>query len=137
MEKVKILWVSRHPPLPVQFQFLREKLGEIEIIQIVGHIPSAEYVVEEAKKRGAKYILPVLPLSFVARLVELAKQHDLTILWSEMKTIYSGNKEEAERLVAEAPDRRTAVDYANGITRVYEFATIRKITAVRIETEEL
>lgn len=113
-----------------------QKLGEILIIQEVGYIPNAEYVVDVAKRYGVKYILPVLPLSFVARLAELAPQHGFVILWSKMKTLATTTKEEAERLVNEKWDCRTAV--CNGEKcRVFEFEVIEKLKAIHIETEPL
>lgn len=133
-----VLWVSRHPPLPCQLEFLRQRIGPFKVEMLIGHIPNAEYVINEAKKRGAKYVLPVLPLSFTARLVELCKQEGCVVLWSKMKTIASTHSpEEAARIVAERPDCRSAVSYADGVTRVYEFETIERIIEVKLVTEPL
>lgn len=136
-QKTKILWVSRHNPLPCQWEFLRQRLGEIEIVQIVQHVPNADFVIELARQHETKYILPVLPLSFIAKLTELAQQHGIIVLWSKMKTLATTSREEAEKLVAEWPDCRTAVCNDNDQCRVFEFETIEKIKAVRLETEPL
>jgi len=82
-----VLWVSRHPPIPIQIKTLEEKLGAIKVIQLSGFIPNAEFVVEKAKEVGAKYIIPVLPLSFIARLVELSRRNGFTVLWAEMEMV--------------------------------------------------
>lgn len=141
MEKnqpVKILWVSRHSPLPCQQEYLKQKLGEVAVEMLVGYIPNAEFVVEEAKRRNARYILPVLPLSFIARLVELCRQHDCVVLWSKMRNVATTKDvAEAARIVNERPDCRTAVAYADGIIRVYEFDAIEKIVEVKLITEPL
>lgn len=138
-DAVTVLWVSRHPPLPAQWRWLEERLGKkVRVVQEVGHIPSAEHVAELAKRHGARYVVPVLPLSFIARLVELAPRYGFEVLWSKMKTIWAGkDPEQAERLVAEDPEKRTAVTYGDGTTRVYEFDTMERIVEVKIVTEPL
>ena len=139
MEKIKVLWVSRHEPLPCQKQFLEERLGKpVEFIVHAGHVPNAEYVASIAEKLGVQYVLPVLPLSFIARLVELAAQKGFTVLWSKMEPIATtASSEAAQKIVEQNPDCRTAVTYSDGTTRVYEFRTIEKIKAVKVETEPL
>lgn len=136
--KVKVLWVSRHAPLPCQLSLLRERLGDVEVIRFEGHIPNAEFVIELAKQVGAKYILPVLPLSFIARLVELSRQNGFTVLWGRMKTITTTkNPEEAQKIVEEKADCRTAVGYSDGTVRVFEPEAIERIVEVRLVTEPL
>ncbi|MGB9705656.1 MAG: hypothetical protein ACPL3C_09415 [Pyrobaculum sp.] len=133
----KVLWVSRHYPLPCQVEQLRQKLGDVEIEQFVGFVPNAESVVELAKRVGAKYVLPVLPLSFVARLVELAKQHGLVILWGKMRLVATTTDvEEAWRIVKQNPRCRTMVHYADAV-RVYEAEGIERVVEVRVVTEPL
>jgi len=82
-----ILWVSRHPPLKSQIRFLEKKFGNPRIIQLSGRIPNAEYVAETAQNFNAKVIIPVLPLSFIARLVELSKKYGFEVWWAEMEQI--------------------------------------------------
>jgi hypothetical protein len=136
--KVKVLWVSRHAPLPCQIELLRQRLGDVEVIRFEGHIPNAEFVVDLLKQVGAKYVLPVLPLSFIARLVELARQNGFVVLWGRMRTLATTkNPEEAQRIVNERPDCRTAVGYADGVIRVFEPETIERIVEVRLVTEPL
>ncbi len=131
-----VLWVSRHKPLPVQIQRLKEKLGNIRIIQVDGTVPNAETVVEIAQKHNAKIIVPVLPLSFIARLVELSKRYGFTVLYAKMEAIATvGTWEEAKRIIEEAPDRRTATTYADGTIKIHEFKGFEVIKAVQIVTE--
>jgi len=82
-----ILWVSRHPPLKSQIRFLEKKFRNPRIIQLSGRIPNAEYVAETAQNFNAKVIIPVLPLSFIARLVELSKKYGFEVWWAEMEQI--------------------------------------------------
>ncbi len=130
-----ILWVSRHDPLPAQIKALEAKLGAIEIWKLSGVVPSADYVVETAEKLGAKVIVPVLPLSFIVRLAEVAPRKGITVLFAKMEEMHRGSKEEAEKLVREAPDRRTAVEYSGGVWRVWEFKQFEKLIRVEIVTE--
>ena len=78
--RTTVLWVSRHDPLPVQIQRLKEKLGEFSLIKVSGKIPSAQWlwnnVISGKVKAGFRvYVVPVLPLSFIAELCNLSKQH--------------------------------------------------------------
>ena len=134
-QRVRVLWVSRHQPLESQVKTLEKKLGAIEVWQLTGIVPSAEFVVEKAIELGAKYIIPVLPLSFIARLVELSRKHGFTVLFAKMEEIYRGSREEAEKLVREAPEKRTAVEYSGGIWRVWEFKQFEKMVRIEIITE--
>ena len=136
MKKTIILWVSRHHPVQAQFRVLEEKLGPITIYQLSGIVPSAEYVMEKAREVGAKYIVPVLPLSIIARLAELSKNNNFTILLSKMENIATVKSwEEAEKLVNERPDVRTATTYADGVVRVFEFRQFEKLKEVKLVTE--
>ena len=134
-QQVKVLWVSRHRPLLAQVKMLEEKLGGIEIWQLTGIIPSAEFVAEKAIELGAKIVVPVLPLSFIARLVELARKHGFTVLFARMREIHRGSREEAEKLVKEVPEKRTAVEYSGGVWRVWEFEKFEKVVKIEVVTE--
>jgi len=135
-ERTVVLWVSRHEPLPAQIRALEQKIGAIEVQQLVGIIPSAEFVAEVAQKLGAKIVVPVLPLSFIARLSELARRQGFTILMAKMREVARvQSREEAEKLVAEAPEWRTAVEYSGGVYRVWEFERFEKVIRVEVVTE--
>jgi len=134
--EVTVLWVSRHRPLPAQIMELKKKLGRIKVIQVSSPVPNAEYVIELAQKFGAKIIVPVLPMSFIARLAELAPRHGITVLYAKMNVVAQVNSiEEAEKLVKEAPDRRTMTTYADGTIKIHEFEKFEKVLKVFILTE--
>ena len=134
--KTVVLWVSRHQPLHTQVEELEKKLGSIIIYQMSGMIPNAEAVAEEAVKLNAKYVVPVLPLSMVARLSELAKQSGLTILIAKMNNIATTRDPgEARRIVSEKPASRTLATYADGLVRVFEFERFERLVRIELVTE--
>jgi hypothetical protein len=52
---MKVLWVSRHYPLLAQLKELQRIYGaDIEIVQMRGHVPNAEAIVQKAKEVGAE-----------------------------------------------------------------------------------
>ncbi|MEM2474727.1 MAG: hypothetical protein QW407_02280 [Thermofilaceae archaeon] len=129
-----VLWVSRHKPLPAQLRALEEKLGEIDVVQIE-HVPHADYVIDLARRLGAKVIVPVLPLSFIARLVEEAGKRGYVVLFAKMNAILTTRDfEEAKKLVLEAPEKRTITTYADGTLRVFEFERFERVVKVEVVT---
>jgi hypothetical protein len=133
-----VLWVSRHSPLPVQIKTLEERLGGVVIYQMSGMIPNAEAVAEVVRKLNASVVVPVLPLSMVARLAELSKQNKFTVLLAKMNNVATTKSiEEAQRLVAERPESRTMATYADGLVRVFEFERFERLVEVRLVTEPL
>jgi hypothetical protein len=133
-----VLWVSRHPPLQAQVKALEERLGGVTIYQMSGVIPNAEVIVETAKKLNASIIVPVLPLSMIARLAELSKQNKFTVLIAKMNNIATTKSvEEAQRLVTEKPESRTMATYADGVVRVFEFERFEKLVEIKLVTEPL
>jgi hypothetical protein len=136
--KTVVLWVSRHMPLPAQIMELERKLNSIVVYQLKGTVPNAEVVVEVAKQLNASIVIPVLPLSMIARLAELSKQNGFTVVIARMNSIATTKSaEEAARLVQEAPERRTLATYADGTIRVYEFERFEKLIEVKLVTEPL
>jgi hypothetical protein len=135
-EKTVVLWVSRHPPLDAQIKMLEEKLENIVVYQLVGVIPNAEFVIEKARELKAKYIVPVLPLSMIARLAELSRNGEFVILMARMTNILTTrNIEEAKKMLEENPDRRTISTYADGYIRVFEFERYEKLIKIELITE--
>ena len=135
VEKIVVLWVSRHSPLPSQIKTLEDKLGAVKIVQLSGIIPTAEFVVQKAREVNAKIIIPVLPMSFIAHLVEAGRRSGFEVLFAKMEAIAQTDPETARKMVAEAPDKRTMTTYADGTVKVHEFRAFEKVKAVKIETE--
>ncbi|MEM1522403.1 MAG: hypothetical protein QXU69_05220 [Thermofilaceae archaeon] len=132
---MKVLWVSRHPPLPAQILELKRKFGDVEIHHFSGRVPDADFVARLAEEVGAQIVVPVLPLSIIAALVNSAT--NLVILYAQMREVHKGPRSECERVAAERPDRRVVVEYARGVCRVFEFVRFERVRAVKLETEPL
>jgi hypothetical protein len=136
--KTVVLWVSRHMPLPAQILELERKFNSVIVYQMKGTIPSAEVVAEVAKQLNASIVVPVLPLSMIARLAELSRQNGFTVVIARMNSIATTKSaEEAMRLVQEAPERRTMATYADGTIRVFEFERFEKLIEIKLVTEPL
>jgi hypothetical protein len=136
---MRVLWVSRHYPLPAQIRELQRIYGaDVEIVQMQGVIPNAEAIIQKAKEVGAEVIVPVLPLSMIARLAEMQKKEGFTLLFAKMNAIASVKSlEEAKRIAMEAPEKRTVTTYSDGVVRVFEFERFEKIIEVKLVTEAL
>lgn len=85
----KAIWLSRHKPVPKEIDDLQKK--GIIIIEYVNLVPNAEFIISLVKKFNAKYVIPVLPLSIIAKLVEYAKTNGFIILYAEMEKIHEGD----------------------------------------------
>lgn len=135
MKKTRILWVSRHPPLKSQIMELASKLGDIEIMEM-REAPNAEYVARKAEEIGADIIIPVLPLSIIARLVPLAKEKKKTILWAEMEQVDAMRNSD---ITIHDPDHETIVpaknEHGEPILKVMRFKRFHKIKAVKLDLE--
>ena len=134
VEKTTVLWVSRHPPLPAQLEELERKLGGVVVYQLSGTIPNAEYVVEKAKELNAKYIVPVLPLSMIARLSELSRREGFTVLWAEMQQVKILSSEPKPGKDYD-PESETYIKGIEGTYKIMRFVRFHKIRAVRLELE--
>jgi len=86
--EVKILWLSKHPPLEAQISFLEQKLGNISLIITKGPFSTVDSVLKLVKTYKPQYVLPVLPLSFVVRLLEESHKRGFKILWSQMELLH-------------------------------------------------
>jgi len=136
-----VFWVSRHPPLHSQIHKLQELLGDFMLVQVEGTIPTAEHLLEVIKPMMSgrrAIIIPVLPLSMIARLSELSKKEGFELWFAEMKQIAQvTNTNEAQRIVNEKPEARTMTTYSDGTVKVFEFVGFKRIKQVKIELEDI
>jgi len=136
--KTTILWVSRHSPLPAQIKALEEKLGVVKIYQFAGNVPSAEFVVDLVKQLEAKIVIPVLPLSIIARLSELTRSNNFTLLWAEMEQVKVMNTE-PKAGVDYNPEVETVVVAAGAHEarsyKIMRFKQFHRIISVTMVTE--
>jgi len=84
----RAIWFSRHTPVPKQVDVLKQK--GIEIIAYIPGVRDAEEALYLIKSNNAKYVIPVLPLSMIAKLLEKSQEYGFTILFAEMETIHNG-----------------------------------------------
>ena len=130
---MKVAWISRHSPLPIQLSALRERLGEVEIVTISRTFRDAAEVAGELRSTGAKYAVIVLPLSMTAKLLELCR--DVTFLYAEMQNVHdSRNCELAEACPEFDPDRDVLLKSPE-LTRHLRFKRFTRIKEVRMITE--
>lgn len=135
MGEVVVLWVSKHVPLPAQVGILKSKLGNVRVVQMGGIIPNAEAIIKRAKSVGAKYIVPVLPLSMIIRLLEEGNR-EFIVLYARMNCIaVTEDVEYANLVVAENPAYRTIVRHSDGKYRVFEFVGFDVLKDIKIVTE--
>jgi len=129
-----VAWVSRHPPLPVQIRVLEQKLGCIRIVQVSGRVPDAESLAGLLDSIGADIVVPVLPLTIIARLTEIGRRHRWTVLWAEMEQV----KMLAHKPVANVdydPYTETWVKGAEGTYKIMRFKKFHRIVRVKLELE--
>ena len=112
----KILWLSRHNPLPSQISELKRIFGkDVEVVIDPQPFDNAEDIALRFKNGGYDEMVVVAPLSVIQRLTELG----IKPLWAEMKRV---SKEEAETEVS---------------GRYYKFIKFKRIKGIKIEFEEL
>jgi len=88
-----VLWLSRHKMLPAQIDYIARKLKNFRIVIYNKPIATAEDAVRLIRKHRAEYVIPVLPLSFIARLVEESKKHGFKVLRADMQLIHLCEKQ--------------------------------------------
>lgn len=133
-EKTVVLWVSRHPPLRLQVEELEERLRNIVIYQLSGVIPNAEFVVQKAREVNARYIVPVLPLSMIARLVELSKNSEFIVLWAKMIAVGMYDREPQPHKDYD-PRKEVYIKVDEENYRIMRFEGFYRLRAVRLELE--
>jgi hypothetical protein len=112
----RILWLSRHPPLPRQIAELKRLFGENTVIrQDVNPFSDVHDIVARFHDGRYDEIVVVAPLSLIARLCEAG----ITPLWAEMQPT---SKPRAEIFMN---------------NRHYRFVKFRRIKRIAIEFEEL
>ena len=139
-----VLWIGRHELLPAQLEFLRDRLGcRPALVKYAGNVTDrlVERMVRELREAmGCEKVVVTgtMPLTVYARLAEAAKRsNEFEVWYPVMKTLAeAAPREEAERLVKEAPERRTYVCYPDGC-KVVEFEKFARLTGVKLLLEDI
>ena len=114
---MRILWMSRHNPLPSQIAELKRLFGEeTEVVKDPQPFSSAEDIAERFRTRRYDDIVVVAPLSVLSRLCELG----IRPLWAEMEVVKDPVKAEVS---------------AGG--RLYRFVRFRRVLGIKIEYGEV
>jgi hypothetical protein len=136
--RTRVLWVSRHRPLPNQILELERRYGPVEIFKTNCKIPNARFVADLATEVGAPVVVAILPLSFVMELAKLAQERGFTLLIPRMRPVYeSPRQDDAVRVMQEDLRRRVVTKHADGMYRVLEFEGYTVVREVRIVGEPL
>jgi len=125
-KKTVVAWVSRHDPLRVQEEVLKEKLGtDIEMVRMSNTYKNASVIIELLKKSGAKYAVVVLPLSVIKHLLNTPDRNGIVFLKAEMKPATGEYNPGTDVLLEDNP----------GMKRHVRFSGYRIITAIQELTE--
>jgi len=138
MKKKVVLWVSRHKPLPVQREYLKQKLGDFELIQYSQPISTAQKAIELAESVKADYTVPVLPMSFVIHLVNKAKEYNYTVLRAEMELLHNCKQTPCPEFIEETDTIMISKDMQTGeiIHRHFRFREFVVLKDIKIITEK-
>lgn len=124
----RILWLSRHDPLPSQEAALRSLFGaDMQIVRdarlqrLVGDAPA---LAEQIRRAGCDEFVIVAPLSIIAVLVD----QGLRPLWAEMERVPPDDPRAEVRM----PGHGTSA-----APRCFRFDRFRRITGVQLEFNEL
>lgn len=122
---MKILWLSKHSPLPSQLAELRRLFGP----SVVMHpdprpFSDAHDIARRFRESGAQELVAVAPLSVIKALCELGIQP----LWAEMERCDSAG--------AEVKTGRNGHGVSRG-TFSYKFVRFRRVTGVDLKFEEV
>jgi len=113
----RVLWISRHPPLPKEVEALEKALGRIQILQYASSVRDADHVLRLIEQYKADEIVTILPLSIIMRLCE----RGVNPLWPECVQV---NGEEYD-----------FIDEGSG--RKYKFVRFVRVKKVVMITEPL
>jgi len=113
----RILWISRHPPLPRQVDELKRLFGDIELWQYSEHIRDADHVLSLKQIFVADEVVAVLPLTILKHLTE----RGLKPIYAEME-----------------PCEPEEADYIDpGTRKSYRFKEFKRLAGVKLELEPL
>jgi len=113
----RVLWISRHPPLPKEVEALEKALGRIQILQYASSVRDADHVLRLVEQYKADEVVTILPLSIIMRLCE----RGLHPIWPECVQVENGEYD--------------FIDEGSG--RKYKFTRFVRVREVKLVTEPL
>lgn len=135
----KVLWVSRHRPLNAELRFIKEKLGDYELKIWDKKVPSAEWLINHLIiPEKIDIVIPVLPLSIIARLSELSERYGYEIWFAEMELLHNDKVFPCEEYNADTDTVVDGIDIdGNRIYRHYRFKTFKRILRIGFDLEDI
>ncbi|HLD86135.1 MAG TPA: hypothetical protein VJA28_01645 [Patescibacteria group bacterium] len=112
----KILWLSRHSPLPIEVVELKRVFGELEVCQDVNPFASADEIIERVRRGGYDDVVVVAPLSVIDRLCRLGMKP----LWADMEQLSTAH----------------GADFTYR-GRHYRFVKFRRVVGVEVKYEDI
>jgi len=128
MKSKKILWLSRHDPLPAQIKYLKEKLGDIEIEKKSVIVKDANHAMSLIKETNADIVIPVLPQSVIMHIAPQCAQENILLLRADMELLHECDP------VCQYFYKSTDT-WVNG--RHYRFKEFKKLKEIKIIEEPL
>ena len=110
----RIYWASKHNPLIIQLSWLKEKFGDIEIIQ--GRSDNADMIVEDFKNKACDEMVIVAPLWVIYH-----------VLTKGIKPLYAEMEETTDIQNADLHYRK----------RHYKFKGFKRISEIKIKYEPI
>lgn len=119
----RVLWLSQHPPLPVQVDRLRVKFGlDVQICRDVNSFESAQEIISRFRQGGYDDYVVVAPQSVIGKLCEYAEEFGVPKpLYAEMRQLLSSQKVDAD------------FSYRG---RYYKFICFRRVKRAVLEFED-
>ncbi len=134
-EKVKVLWLSRHKPLPIQLDIFYNKLKHFDLIQYDKRVSNADHVMEIIQKYSADILVPVLPQTIISHLLPKCIEKGIKVLRADMELIHECIDGENCRDFDIFKD--TCIkDVNRDLYRHYRFKTFKVLKEIKIIEED-
>ena len=133
-KKKRILWVSRHEPIPAELDELKRVLGDYILIHYASLVEIRENeeesdLIRQIKSFKPHIVIPVLPLSIIKLLVDLKGKHGYEVWEATFETVRVSESDEHNEY------DEVAVKLHNGKWKIMKFISFSRIKKVEIERE--
>jgi hypothetical protein len=133
-EKKRILWVSRHDPIPAELDELKRLLGDYMLVQYASLVEIRENeeesdLIRQIKSFKPHIVIPVLPLSVIKLLVDLKDKYSYEVWEATFETVRISENDEHNMY------DEVAVKLQNGKWKIMKFIGFSRIKKMEIERE--
>jgi hypothetical protein len=135
-EKKRILWVSRHDPIPAELDELKRLLGDYMLVQYTSLVEIRENeeesdLIRQIKSFKPHIVIPVLPLSVIKLLVDLKDKYGYEVWEATFETVRISESDEHNVY------NEVTVKLQNGEWKIMKFVGFSRIKKVEIEKEPI